>query len=49
MIGAVAVIAFAFGAWFTNLCWEVKVLQKARDGHRLEVDGRLFDVAEAEG
>ena len=46
MIGAVAVIAFAFGLWVANLCWQVKVLQKARDGHRLEIDGRLFNVTE---
>lgn len=46
MVSAAAVIGFTFGLWIAHLSWQSQVLQKARDGHRLEVDGRLFEVRE---
>lgn len=46
MVGLAALVGFAFGLWVGNMSWQVKVLQKSRDGHRLEIDGRLFNVTE---
>lgn len=42
----IGVGALALGMWISNWSWKAIIREKAEFGTRLEVDGKLYNIAE---
>lgn len=40
------VLGFTIGGWLADILWKMKIRDKAESGHRLECQGKLYNVTE---